>query len=196
MAMPTVHPALAWTAERVRALPEDGKRYEVLDGELLVSPSPSGRHQVAVGRLYRILAEFVETHGLGLAMCSPSEIEYSPTRLVQPDIYVIPVEGGKVRLDWHRAPSLLLVAEVLSRSTARQDRVTKRRMYLEQGVPQYWVVDLWTNVIERWSPSDDRPEVCDTSITWHPASHAPALTIDVAKYLADVHAPWSEGQGW
>lgn len=69
-------------------------------------------------------------------------------------------------------------------------------MYLEQGVPQYWIVEVWTNTIERWTPTDDRPEIGDTTITWHPASHAPTGTLDVVKYFADVHAPWAENDRW
>lgn len=200
MAMPLLLPDVRpgeWTAELVRQLPEDGNRYEVIDGELLVSPSPSGRHQRAVFLLAERLEAFVRPHQLGLVMISPSDVEYSPRRRVQPDVYVVPLEmTGKVARDWERVPRLLVAVEVLSPSTARYDRITKRRMYLDEGVPQYWVVDPHARLIERWTPDSDRPSVHDASIEWHPAGHAPALTIDLAAYFDEVHEPFLEDSGW
>ena len=75
-----------WTLDMVRALPQDGQRYEVLDGILLVSPAPSYRHQVAVSLLYEILAPYTRQNGIGRTLTSPAEIELSDTRLVQPDV--------------------------------------------------------------------------------------------------------------
>ncbi|MBK8247400.1 MAG: Uma2 family endonuclease [Gemmatimonadetes bacterium] len=200
MAMPVLVPGVRpgeWTADLVRQLPEDGNRYEVIDGELLVSPSPRGRHQRSVFLLGRILEAFARDHRLGVVMLSPSDVEYSPRRMVQPDVYVVPREmGGKVAYDWDRVPQLMLVVEVLSPSTARYDRVTKRRMYLAQGVPQYWVVDPQARLIERWTPDCDRPAIHDASIDWHPASHAPTLTIDLPAYFDEVHEPFPEDSGW
>lgn len=200
MAMPVLVPGVRpgeWTADMVRQLPEDGNRYEVIDGELLVSPSPGGRHQCAVLSLLVRLDAFVRAHRLGLVMASPSDQEYSPRRMVQPDLYVVPREmNGKVAADWDRVPQLMLAVEVLSPSTARYDRVTKRRMYLEQGVPQYWVVDPHARLIERWTPDSDRPAIHEASIDWHPASHAPTLTIDLLAYFDEVYEPFPEESGW
>jgi Uma2 family endonuclease len=193
-ALQTDHPE--WTAQLVRQLPEDGYRYEVIDGELVVSPSPGGRHQRACALLWRMLDTFATTHGLGAASLAPTDIEYSPQRLVQPDVFVMPLEDGQVAPDWDRLPQLLLVAEVLSPSTALHDRRTKRKMYLDEGVPQYWIVDLQARLIERWRPGDDRPELCDDVIEWHPAGHAPTLTIDVAAYFAAVHDIFPHALGW
>ncbi len=185
-----------WTAEMVRALPEDGNRYEVIDGELLVSLSPGGRHQRAAAMLWRRLDPFVTTHKVGMAALSPSDIEYSPRRMVQPDVFVIPLEAAKVPRDWDRVPRLMLVAEVLSPSTARYDRLTKRRMYLDEGVPQYWVVDPHARLIERWRQGDDRPELCDTTIEWHPVGHAPSLVLDLNEYFSEVHGLYPDDLGW
>ncbi len=185
-----------WTAELARALPEDGKRYEVIDGELLVTGSPSGRHQRAVAKLWRIVDDYVSAHQLGVALMSPSDIEYSPRRYVQPDLYVVPLDGTSVARNWNRLPQLMLVAEVLSPSTARHDRRTKRRMYLDEGVPQYWIVDPHARLIERWRPGDERPEVCDVTIEWHAAGHVPSLVIDLQPFFEDVHAVFPEDIGW
>jgi Uma2 family endonuclease len=84
-----------WTAEMVRALPDDGKRYEVLDGELLVSPAPSMNHQRVVFLLARILDGYVRKHGLGEVFIAPTDVEFSPKRLLQPDVFVIPPTPGR-----------------------------------------------------------------------------------------------------
>lgn len=197
MAMPALHPpAGEWTAELVRQLPHDGHRYEVIDGELLVSASPGGRHQRACVLLWRRIEEFVAQHHLGIAMCSPSDLEYSPRRMVQPDVYVVPLEGTKLARDWERVPRLMLVAEVLSPSTARHDRRTKRRMYLDEGVPNYWIVDPHARLVECWQPGADRPTIQEQGLTWHPAGHVPALVIDLDEYFEQVHAPFPDDLGW
>ena len=72
--MGMAYPTQRWTAEMVRTLPDDGQRYEVVDGELLVTPAPVRRHQRMVGQLFRLVADYVEQHGLGEALCSPAGI--------------------------------------------------------------------------------------------------------------------------
>jgi Uma2 family endonuclease len=199
MAMPIPVTALGpgeWTAELVRQLPEDDKRYEVIDGELLVSPAPGGRHQRACYVLCKTLDEFAFPHGIGVAMLAPTDIEYSPRRMVQPDVFVVSLEEAKVACDWDRVPQLLLVAEVLSLSTAVFDRRTKRRMYLDQGVPEYWIVDLHARVIERWTPTSDRPSIHDEVIEWRPFSHAPTLRIELAAYFAAALDIFPDREGW
>ena len=148
-----------WTAARVRELPEDGNRYEVVDGELLVTPAPSFDHQQAAGMLLIALQEYLSGRPLGVAVMSPAAIEFDPATLVQPDVFVVPLEGGRRPKRWVDIRGLLLAIEVLSPSTARADRTTKRRRYQRAGVPEYWVVDLDARLVERWRPADERPEV-------------------------------------
>jgi Uma2 family endonuclease len=173
-----------WTLEMVRALPDDGKRYEVLDGVLLVSPAPSFRHQRAVQLLFRILDEYTRAHRIGETMLSPADIELSPTRLVQPDVFVVPAELRVAT--WGDVTRLHLAAEVISPSTARADRMEKRTAYQDKEVPEYWVVDLDTRVFERWLPSDVRPEILSDRIEWHPVAGVPPLSIDLVGYFAEV----------
>ena len=173
-----------WTLEMVRALPDDGKRYEVLDGVLLVSPAPSLRHQRAVRLLCRILEDYTRAHGIGETMISPADIELSPTRLVQPDVFVVPEELRAA--SWREVTRLHLAAEVISPSTARADRMEKRTAYQDKEVPEYWVVDLDTRVFERWLPSDVRPEILSDRIEWHPVAEVPPLSIDLVSYFAEV----------
>ena len=173
-----------WTLEMVRALPDDGKRYEVLDGVLLVSPAPSFRHQRAVQLLFRILDDYTRAHRIGETMFSPADIELSPTRLVQPDVFVVPADLRAA--NWRDVTRLQLAAEVISPSTARADRMEKRTAYQDKEVPEYWVVDLDTRVFERWLPLDVRPEILSDRIEWHPVAEVPPLSIDLVAYFAEV----------
>ena len=115
-----------WTAEEAIALPADGNRYEVLDGELFVTPAPSLRHQFALSALFTPVKEYVDAHQLGWALWSPADIVLSPRRLVQPDLFVVPWREGGHPSSWAEVRSLLLAVEVLSPSTARAYRITKR----------------------------------------------------------------------
>src|SRR5512132_3356735 len=119
-----------WTAEMAMALPDDGNRYEVLDGELFVTPAPSYDHQAAIGALVQLLVPFVREQALGHLTHSPADIRFSPKRLVQPDLFVVPLVRGRRPRTWADVHSLALVIEVLSPSTAFSDRNRKRRIYM------------------------------------------------------------------
>lgn len=174
-----------WTAEMARALPDDGKRYEVLDGELFVSPAPSWDHQSVVGRLHLLLAPHVEAHGLGRAMLSPADIEFSPRRLLQPDLFVVPASERRPR-DWRDVKALLLAVEVLSPGTARADRLRKRVIYQQQRVPEYWIMDPDARVVERWRPDDERPEILAEVLRWRPREDVAPLEIDLVAFFASA----------
>lgn len=110
MAMPAQAPTpigrTDWTAEMARALPDDGKRYEVLDGELFVTPAPSADHQEALSVLFRLLDPYVREHRTGHLWWSPADIEFSPRRLVQPDLFMAPLIEGKRPRNWGEHPRL------------------------------------------------------------------------------------------
>ena len=176
-----------WTAELVRAIPDDGKRYELLDGELAVTPAPTLVHQRMIRLLVRLLEDYVEANGLGEVFASPADIEFSPQRLVQPDVLVIPLQGDGTRVGaWRDAQTLRLAVEVLSPATARRDRLTKRRIYMEEGVPEYWIVDLEARCVERWRRDDARPEVIDETLVWLPNGMGEALRLDLRALFARV----------
>jgi Uma2 family endonuclease len=184
MGMP--QPMADWTVERVLALPDDGNRYEVVDGELLVSPAPSLPHQVAVPALYDRLKPYVSAHVLGRVLLSPADIEFDKRTLLQPDLFVAPLIKGRPPRSWKEIRSLLLAVEVLSPSTARADRQVKRRRYQRHGVPEYWIVDLDARLIERWRPADERPEILAERLAWSPSADLPPLNIDLPALFAEV----------
>ena len=185
MAMP--HASQAWTVERVRALPDDGNRYELIDGELVVTPAPRYVHQVAILELIRLLDPWLRTSGAARLLMSPADIALGEDELLQPDLFVYATSSDKPLRDWSDITSLLLVIEVLSPSTARYDRQLKRRRYQRAGVPEYWVVDLDARLIERWRPAEQRPQILDDRLAWSVHPDGDALDIDVAKFFADVH---------
>jgi len=184
MGMPQT--AERWTAERVKALPADGNRYECVDGELLVTPAPRPRHQVALQTLFLRLHPYMAEHGLGDALLSPADIELDPETLVQPDLFVVPQGESRRLTTWKDVSRLLLAVEVLSPSSARADRIVKRRRYQRAGVPEYWVVDLDARLIERWRPGDERPELLSDTLTWQPDPSSPALALDLGPLFRDI----------
>lgn len=181
--MPMVLPAAYVTADMVRAMPDDGQRYELVWGELLVSPAPRPAHQRLVLRLGTALGTYCDAAGEVEAMLSPADISWSDDTLVQPDLFVVP-RAEAAAGDWRSVRTLLLVIEVLSPGTARHDRFTKRRLYQERRVPILWLVDADAGSVEVWTPDDRRPTVVHDALTWTaPGADAP-LTIDVPTLLA------------
>jgi Uma2 family endonuclease len=156
-----------YTADMVRALPDDGNRYEVVYGELLVTPAPRPWHQVLVKRLSVSLEVYLRSHPIGELLTAPADISWGPDVLVQPDVFVVPPHEART-LTWSRMRTLLLVAEVLSPSSHRGDRFVKRLRYREAGVPLYWLVDGDDRSVEIWTPADDFPAVERERLLWHP----------------------------
>ena len=175
-----------WTADLARALPNDGKRYEVLDGELFVSPAPSFNHQRVVQMLFRLLDHWVRNQALGEVFIAPAEVEFSPRRLLQPDLFVIPPTVGFRPRTFRDVGKLLLAVEVQSPNTAQADRIKKRDIFQDERVPEYWIVDPHGRLIERWMPDDDRPEILSASIRWQPNSRVLPVEIDLPHFFAEA----------
>lgn len=187
MGMPAA--AKRWTVDEVRALQDESRawpRYELIDGELLVSPGPRIEHQRAVGTLLRLLADYVEREGVGEVFTSPADVELQPERIVQPDVFVVPLIDGKRARAWPDVKHLLLACEVLSPSTARYDRVVKRRFFSRVGVDEYWVVDLDAGLIERSWPTDERVEIVTDELVWLPRGGSEPLSIDVSDFFGQL----------
>jgi len=178
-----------WTGERVRALPDDGLRYELVDGELLVTPSPGWTHQSAVAALFRRLDEYVGSYALGWVRFAPADLSLGEDEVLQPDLFVIPAALNP--RSWQEVRALLLVIEVLSPGTARYDRLIKRRRYQRAPVPEYWIVDLDARLVERWKPDDTRPEILTETLEWTPAPGLKPLEIELPVFFAEV---WGEGR--
>jgi Uma2 family endonuclease len=174
-----------YTAEMVRSLPDDGNRYEVVHGELLVTPSPRLWHQEIVGRLHVALRTYLTHERVGHVLASPADISWDPDVLVQPDVFVAPLAQVRT-LDWASVRDLLLVVEVLSPSSARGDRFAKRRLYQEQGVPQYWIVDGDEQLIEVWTPESHTPVIERTRAIWHPPGARTAFGLELGELFRPI----------
>ena len=188
MAMPATQ--RRWTANEVRQLigasPLATPRLELVDGELLVTPSPTWPHQRAVLLLAKALEEYVESHPVGVVCVSPSDVELEPQTIVQPDVFVVPAgEADRLRRGSLPVREVLLAVEVLSPSSGRHDRVTKRQLY-SRHVEEYWIVDLDARIIERWRRGAERPEVIVSTLEWQPAASAVAFRLDLPRYFAGL----------
>ena len=169
-----------FSAAMVRTLPDDGWRYETVHGELLVSPAPSAWHQEIIARLARIMQRYLEEAGAGHLFVSPADISWGDDILVQPDLFVVPL-GEARTMDWARIRSLLLAVEVVSPSSARADRFTKRRLYQTEGVPTYWVIDPEHRCIEMWTPEALFPVIEEEQISWTVPGVDAALAVNLGE---------------
>jgi Uma2 family endonuclease len=132
------------------ALPPDGKRYELHEGEIYVTASPRPRHQLVVGNLYLLITEHVRRIGLGEVFVSPIDVILTATNVLVPDLVYL--DGSRLERISGRgiegAPTLAI--EVLSPTTAATDRGIKRQLAARYGVPHYWIVDADARVIETY----------------------------------------------
>jgi len=173
-----------WTADMVRALPDDGNRYEVVWGELLVTPAPRPWHQIVLARLQLALGNHLDRHPTSYLLASPADISWSPDVLVQPDLFVVPREEVSGR--WETFKTLLLAVEVVSPSSARGDRLVKRRLYQRQRVATYWVADPDAQLVEVWHPGDDRPEIVTDTLRWQLAPDTDEIAISLRELFENL----------
>jgi Uma2 family endonuclease len=141
MATTSVRRPDPFTYDDYRQLPEDGRRYELMEGELFVSPPPSTRHQTVLVHLLNALVEGLDKPGLARIFCAPMDLVLAPTSVVQPDLIVV----GAARATIIGAQALEgvpdVVVEILSPSSLDRDQYIKRKLYERFAIPEYWVVD-------------------------------------------------------
>ncbi|MFN8992516.1 MAG: Uma2 family endonuclease [Pseudomonadota bacterium] len=185
MSMPATSSRL-WSVEEVHALQEQdpGRRYEVVDGALLVSPAPRRSHQRAVALLLRLLSDYVEPTGGREVLASPADVYVDGRTSVQPDVFVIPFVDGQPARDAVDVDSIL-VLEVLSPATARHDRLVKRALY-QRKAAEYWIVDLDAHLLEQWVPGADRPAIWSQRFTWRLEEAAEPFVLDLPAFFARV----------
>src|SRR3972149_6240022 len=136
------------TYKDYEALPADGRRYELHEGELSVTPAPSSRHQRILRNLNDVLWQHVKGRGLGEVLFAPIDCILSDISVVQPDlVYPDPTRSRLVSERGIEGPPTLVV-EILSPSTTGIDRGTKRQLYAKYGAPHYWIVDPEARTIE------------------------------------------------
>lgn len=139
------------TYDDYAALPADGRRYEVHDGELSVTPAPSPQHQIVSRNLFRVLDSHVRATRAGEVLYAPIDVILSDTAIVQPDlVYLDGSRPGAISGRGIEGPPTLVV-EILSPASAVLDRRTKHQLYARHGVRFYWLVDPETRAIEAFA---------------------------------------------
>jgi len=141
-----VNPRIKFTVHDYMAT-SDTERYELIEGELLVPPSPTPEHQQIVGELFAFLREFIQNNKLGRIFTAPLDVFLSEHNVLQPDILFISNERMSILTDRVRgAPDLAI--EVLSPGSEARDRTLKATVYARYGVREYWLVDPVTRSVE------------------------------------------------
>jgi Uma2 family endonuclease len=129
------------TYEDYLHLPNDGQRYEIVDGTLFAKPAPYTRHQRIVGRIYVALDRHFSDHGGGEAFVAPIDVLLSEDSIVQPDVIAVLAARSAFIGERNISGAPDLVVEVLSDGSRRTDEITKRKLYERYGVDEYWIVD-------------------------------------------------------
>ena len=137
-----------WTYADYAALPDDGHRYEIINGVLYMAPSPGEAHQSASGLFVTYLTLHVQFAGLGRVYSAPFDVELAPNVVVQPDIIVVLGANQGVITPSHIVGSPDLVIEIASPSTVGYDRRAKQDAFLHAGVGEYWIADPAARTIE------------------------------------------------
>jgi Uma2 family endonuclease len=190
MSMPPIHQR-RWTVREVARLIDERQgytpRYELVGGELLVTPAPTDRHQRVIIQLAFRLHEYLITHRLGEVVLGPVDLRLDTKTRFEPDLCVVPAPDGRYGITGApitRPP--LLICEALSPSARRHDRFTKRRAFQRARVPEYWVADYEARAFEVWKPDDERPALLDGSLTWRPGGCAAPFELDVTDFFASI----------
>jgi Uma2 family endonuclease len=173
-------PVPQFTIDMLDDFPDDGNRYELLEGMLLVTPAPSITHQIVATRLAHILMNALGD-GRKAHVVAVGALQRGEKTQLQPDILVFPASFPP-DTDWRTIQGWWLAVEVMSPSSRVYDRVVKRDAYLALGVDEYWVVDIRDRSIEVWKRGSAASERAVNSLTWRPA----ALGTDVVVTLEEV----------
>lgn len=172
-----------YTVDDLENFPDDGNRYELLDGVLLVTPAPAAAHQLVASRIHVELANALQKPGLAHVV-GPGAVVRKPRTQLQPDILVYPSRFSP-RTDWPKITEHWLAVEVLSRSSRIYDREFKRDAYFALDVQQVWLVD-WRDESIEVCPSKGVSEVVRDAIRWRVPSADVTVSIDLAAVFAGL----------
>lgn len=165
-----------WTLEMLHRLPDDGNKYELVRGELFVTPPPSTEHETLLAALTRVLDRYVEANSLGFTYRARAIVRIKGDE-VEPDLMVRqpPISAGN---NWENAPLPILLVEVLSPSTRRRDLNEKRSFYSDVGIPEYWVIDADKRAVHVFC-QNAAPHVVSDVLRWHPNTATEPLEINL-----------------
>jgi Uma2 family endonuclease len=167
-------------------LPNDRNRYEVLDGELSVTPAPTTSHQISLGNLHRILSTHVFATHIGRLLLAPTDVILAATTVVQPDLVFVRNDRSQVVTTRGVEGAPTLVVEILSPTTYRTDRVTKAQLYAKHNVPNYWLIDPDQRTLEAYELVIDHYDLAAS--TRDAEVFAPSLFPGLSIHLSDLWA--------
>lgn len=177
------HPARSgWSYAEFARLPDDGNRYEIIDGDLCVTPSPQPRHQIIATKLAALLEPELEAHSLGWIMTGSVDVLFGEGDYLAPDVVFVRQDRQAIITGRGIEGPPDLVVEVLSPSTAFRDRGIKLERYAAFGVPEYWIVDPDRRQVEvyRLAAAPDQPaEIATGTLSWRPVAGGPVLTLSL-----------------
>ena len=171
-----------WTRADLDRLPDDGNRYEVIDGALFVSPPPTLGHERLHERLGQDLRPYIDQYRLGELFQGHHAVILGENH-VEPDLTVFPLTSPRA-VDWQDLPKPILVVEVLSRTSMRRDQIVKRSLYQREAIPDYWIVDGEARQVHVTTPTEQRVE--PETLRWHPTGAPVALEIDLRRLFEDA----------
>jgi Uma2 family endonuclease len=176
-----------WTYSEYARFPDDGNRYEVIDGEVLVTPAPTTGHQRILYNLVMLLGPYVEQQGIGWVFFDV-DLLFQTGQFLRPDLVVVPTahRDGLTDRGVELAPELIV--EIVSPTSASIDRVKKPRRYGDFGVPEYWAVDAHLNAVDVWHyrAGATEPERVTERLVWAPPGATQPLVIELDAIFAPL----------
>jgi Uma2 family endonuclease len=170
-----------WTLDELHSLPDDGNKYELVRGDLFVTPPPTDNHETIAARLTDILGPYVREHRLG-HVYHPRAVYRAQGSEVEPDLMVRQVHPDP-QGSWDDAPIPILIVEIISDSTRRRDHGPKRDFYMETGIAEYWIVEARRATITVVRP--DQPDrVVRDQLIWAPLPDVEPLVVELSAVFA------------
>ena len=169
------------TYEDYVELPNDGNRYEILEGELAVTPAPNLKHQISSANVFKIVSRHVDDNKLGITLYAPVDLILESTSVLQPDLLFVSQARRNILTDKGIVGAPDLVVEILSPTTTRNDRVTKAQIYARHKVPVYWIVDPEQETVEVYLLNVDSYRL---AVTLHGETPLPVPPFTDLKFAA------------
>jgi Uma2 family endonuclease len=183
MGMPAAHSE--WTVDLLDSLPDSSDRFELIDGDLIVTPAPGEPHQLVVFELFTRLRNFLDSSRVGLVLGAPADVWRNDRRnnRLQPDIFVLRLTEGKRPPYPYHIRDLLLAVEVATPGNPLADYQIKRDVYLSEGLPEYWVVNPELRNVTRCRGADGAAELLHAKLEWQPHQSADAFALDLSEFF-------------
>jgi len=186
MAFPT---ALKFTYDDYLLFPDDGKRHELLDGDHVMSPAPTTKHQKISGNLFWLVETYLRRTKIGRLFSAPTDVVLSDVDVVQPDLLFVSSARHAMITETHIHGAPDVVIEILSASSRKTDEIIKRKLYARHGIPEYWIVDpeLETVTVYRLTAAGGYVRAAELSREAGDVLSTPLLP-DLTLSLADIFA--------